>query len=43
MLYVLEKSIPLILDEDINNKVMIDYQLHINDNEKAICVMLATM
>jgi hypothetical protein len=43
MLYVLENSIPLVLDEDTNNKVMIDYQLHIDDNEKATCVMLATI
>lgn len=39
-MYVLENMIPHVLNEDTDNKAMIDYWCHIDDDEQVIYVML---
>ena len=42
-LYILENPILLALDKDDDKEVMNVYQCHIDDNEQAAYVMLASM
>jgi len=40
---MLENLISYILNKDVDNKVMTEYQYHIDYDEYATCVMLASM
>jgi len=43
MLYIFENSIPLVLDEKVDNKVRTKYQRHIYNDEQVAYMMLASM
>jgi hypothetical protein len=43
ILYVLENHILLVINKDIDDEVKIEYQCHIDDNKRDICVMLSSI
>jgi hypothetical protein len=43
ILYVLENHILLVINKDIDDEVKTEYQYHIDDNKRAICVMLSSI
>jgi hypothetical protein len=43
ILYVLENHILLVINKDIDDEVKIEYQCHIDDTKRDICVMLSSI